>query len=190
MKTASEYIKSYLEFAHQVLGVSNIYRLQTLTNTKVLDDEKKKIFNFYFWPEVLPGQVKIWKDFHFDKQVLESSSYRTLFIFFSKNDRFDYILKNQSEMIAKMNLALGTSDKDLLIGWVTPNAEIDFFSVISEQTKPLQIIFFRDKVETKKIIYNSGAHRILETLSPLVDPNDRARKRYIWNDFKRLLAST
>lgn len=182
MRTTSDYIKTYLEFSRRVLGISQIYESSNKDLVSAPDADKKKIFNFYFWPQV--------KFTSFSKELFVSHSIRTIFVFFSDQNDFESQLKRHSEMVAKMNQALGGDPQELLVGWITPNVEREFFSVISQWANPLRIIFFRQQSMIQETIIESGPHRILETLSPLTDVNDTNRKRMIWNDFKRLMAFT
>lgn len=182
VKVPSNNIKNYLQFTHQVLGVSRIYPPSVKTLVSNVDAENRKEFNFYFWPNVTATT--------FNKQTLEAHTIRTIFVFFTTQNHFENQLKTQVEMISKMNGVLGGVDGDLMVAWVTPNAEVDFFSVVAQWELPLQLILFRTDVSVRETVYTSGVHTILETLSPLDNPNDLNRKRLVWNDFKRLLAFT
>ncbi len=182
MKTQFDSVKSFLKYSQQVLGVAHIYEASKSTEMPASKADNRKVFNFYLWPGVQYSS--------FDRQVVENNSIRTLFVFLTTNPQFETILKNQTEMVSKMNQALGGRDSDFIVGWLTPNSEVDFFSVVSEWVQPVRIILFRDEASANSSIYDSGAHKILETISPLIDINDNTRKRTVWNDFKRLLAST
>ncbi len=184
MKTTTENIKTYLKFTHQVLGVSHIFRSAAKEAESELDTQKKKIFNFYFWPE-----NKAWSEFSFDNQSNDlKNRFQNVFVFFSDDADFETRMRTQSEMLSKMNQALGGHDHNVLLAWLSPNAERDFFEKAVHWTSPFKIVFFRNEITAKETIYTSGRHKVLETLSPLVDPNDQQRKRIVWNDFKRLLA--
>lgn len=183
MKNADENIKNYLKFTQHVLGVSHIFRSATQSAETTPDTEKKKIFNFYSWPE-----NRAWTEFSFANQTNDSGRFQNIFIFFSNEIQFEIKMREQSEMLSKMNQALGGTDYKLLLGWLSPNAEREFFEHIARWKTPVRIVFFRDELSAEETIYSSGPHTILETLSPLVDPNDQQRKRFVWNDFKRLLA--
>jgi hypothetical protein len=180
----TENIKSYLKYSLRVLGVSNIYKpssshiVNALPSTS--DSEKKKIINFYMWSDL--NVIAL------DKSVFEKGVIRSVFVFFTTVNNFDNLLKDNAGMITKMHQALGGLDQQFLVGWLSPNSEIDFFSTVAELETPLRIVIYRDEVSSNPSIYKSGAHTILETLSPLTDINDMGRKRFVWNDFKRLLA--
>lgn len=183
MKSTSNNIKTYLKFSCRVLGISNIYA-RPATDVTAPVAEIKKASQFYFWPDV--------NAVSFNKQLFEHSAIHTVFVFFTTQNQFENRLHSHVEMISKMHGVLGGIDGELLVGWATPNSEIDFFSVVAQQIKPLRIVFFRDtskeKTPARDSIYLSGVHTILETLSPLENPNDMDRKRLVWNDFKRMLA--
>ncbi|MBL7557143.1 MAG: hypothetical protein JNM24_15060 [Bdellovibrionaceae bacterium] len=183
MKNAAENIKNYLKFTHHVLGVSHIFRSVSSSAEATLDTEKKKIFNFYSWPE-----NRAWTEFSFTHQANETGRFQNIFIFFSNEMSFEIKMREQSEMLSKMNQALGGTDYKLLLGWLSPNTEREFFENMARWKTPVRIVFFRDELSTEETIYTSGPHKVLETLSPLGDPNDQQRKRFVWNDFKRLLA--
>ena len=182
MKTLLDSAKTFLKYSNQVLGISHIYMPPKAVSMLPKDIDSKKVFNFYLWPGVqcLP----------FESRIIEGKSIRTLFVFLTNRSQFEVELKNQTGMVSKMNQALGGQDSDLMVGWLTPNSEIDFFSLISKWTHPIRIILFRDEATNKSAIYDSGAHKILETVSPLLDISDNGRKRIVWNEFKRLLAAT
>lgn len=185
MKISAENIKNYLKFTHQVLGVSHIFTSSNVLAEKIAESEKKKIFNFYHWPA-----QKTWTEFSLENQTSALGKFQNVFIFFSDESKFENSMRSQTELLSKMNQALNGQDSNLLLGWLSSNAERDFFEKAAQWTTPLRIIFFRDDVSSKDTLYTSGLHRILETLTPLTDPNDQQRKRHIWNDFKRLLAVT
>lgn len=183
MKTLAENIRTYLKFNHQVLGVSHIYTSTKNEADPALNTDKKKIFNFYLWPE-----NRVWSEYSFENPLRDIRLFQNVFIFFSHDTSVETRLRNQSEMLSKMNQALGGNDHGLLIGWVSANAEREVFEKIAQWTTPLRIVFFRDDVTAVETLYTSGPHKVLETVSPLADPNDQQRKRLVWNDFKRLLA--
>ncbi len=182
MNTQFDSVKSFLKYSQQVLGVSHIYEASKTTEMPASEGGNRKLFNFYLWPGVQYSS--------FDRQLVESKSIRTLFVFLTTISQFEILLRNQTEMVSKMNQALGGNDSDFMVGWLTPNSEVDFFSIVSEWEQPVRIILFRDEANVKSSVYDSGAHRILETISPFTDMSDSSRKRIVWNDFKRLLAST
>lgn len=187
MKNTAENIKTFLKYSHHVLGISHVF--QTTSATPEADE--KRIFNFYYWPE-----SKMWKEFSLSAQEFHKKSFQNLFVFINDENRFESRMHDCSEMISKMNQALGGADRTLLMAWITANAEHDFFQIVSQWPSSLKIIIFREEVaksesENKsenELLYMSGAHKVLETVSPLVDPNDQGRKRRVWNDFKKLLA--
>ncbi|GEM_PF-2810982 len=183
MKNSAENIKNYLKFTHQVLGVSHIFRSAPKSAEATPDALKKKIFNFYSWPE-----SRAWTEFSFQNQTNDLGRFQNIFIFFSNETGFETKMREQSEMLSKMNQALGGTDYKLLLGWLSSNAEREFFEHLARWKAPVRIVFFRDELSVEESIYSSGPHSILETLSPLADPNDQQRKRFVWNDFKRLLA--
>tara|TARA_B110001454_G_scaffold219202_1_gene251935 strand:- start:13167 stop:13727 length:561 start_codon:yes stop_codon:yes gene_type:complete len=186
MKTTTENIKTYLKFTHQVLGVSHIFTPASNEADAVLGIEAKKIFNFYFWLE-----NRAWSEFSFDNQSSDlKTRFQNVFVFFSDDTDFETRMRGQSEMLSKMNQAIGGHDHNVLLAWLSPNAERDFFARAAQWSFPLRIVFFRETSTAQETIYSSGPHKVLETLSPLVDPNDQQRKRFVWNDFKRLLANS
>lgn len=185
MKTTPENIKTYLKFTHQVLGVSHIFKSATNKAGAALETEKKKIFNFYFWPE-----NRAWSEFSFENQSVDlKNRFQNVFVFFSEDAEFETRLRKESEMLSKMNQALGGHDHNILMGWLSPNAERDFIEKTAQWSSSFRIVFFRDEIKSKETIYLSGPHKVLETLSPIENPNDQQRKRFVWNDFKRLLAA-
>lgn len=183
MKNRTENIKNYLKFTHQALGVYYIFRSGDKSTQASLGAERKKIFNFYSWPE-----NRIWTEFSFDTKSNGFGRFQIIFIFFSSEVDFEIKMREQSEMLSKMNQALGGMDYKLLLGLLSPGAEGDFFENISQWKMPVRVVFFREEIFVAETIYGYGPHKILETLSPLVNPNDQERKRHVWNDFKRLLA--
>lgn len=185
IKTAADNIKTYLKFTNQVLGVSHIFTSTSKEAESAIDTEKKKIFNFYLWPE-----NRAWTEYSFENPLRDISRFQTVFVFFSYDPDFENHMRTQTEMLSKMNQALGGNDHNLLMAWLSPNTERDFFEKSSVWKTPLRIVLFRDEISTAETIYKSAAHTVLETLSPLGDPNDQQRKRFVWNDFKRLLATS
>jgi hypothetical protein len=188
MKNSIENVKTYLKYSHQVLGISHIFKASNkqadAENDLGKDAKAKKIFNIYFWPE-----TKIWREFLLDRPAQERAPFQTLFVFFSADLEFETHMKSNTEMLAKMNQALGGKDFNLLIAWVSENAERDLFAALAQWSKPLKVVLFRDEILAKETMYSSGQHKILETLTPLANPADTDRKRFIWNDFKRWMAS-
>ncbi|MBL7545871.1 MAG: hypothetical protein JNL11_18785 [Bdellovibrionaceae bacterium] len=184
MKFTAENLKNYLKYTHQVLGVSHIFQSNSVPIEAVQESvDRTKIFKFYYWP-----QAQTWVDFSLD-DLEKKAMVQTLFVFFSTHSEFQGHLQNQTELISKMNQALGGTDRCLLIAWLSPNGERDLFSMLSQWVSPLKVVLFRQETGTQDAIYASGPHSILETLTPMNDPSDKARKRYIWNDFKRWMAS-
>lgn len=180
MKIAAENIKTYLKFSHQVLGVSHIF--QSAQEAIVADS--KKIFNLYYWPE-----SKMWKELPQSAPEIHKKSFRNIFVFISEQNQFELRMQENTEMISKMNQALGGADRELLLAWISSNSERDLFEALAQWPSPLKVVLFREDEIAKESLYASGPHTVLETVSPLVDPNDQGRKRTVWNDFKRLLAA-
>lgn len=183
MKNTTENIKNYLKFTHHVLGVSHIFRSASHSAESASDSDRKKIFNFYSWPE-----NRAWTEISVNAQTNDLNRFQNVFIFCTSETDFETKMREQSEMLSKMNQALGGTDYKLLMGWLSPNTEIEFLKKLASWKNPVKVVFFRDELSIAETIYASGIHKILETLSPLKDPSDQERKRFVWNDFKRLLA--
>lgn len=185
MKFTENPIKTYLKYTHQVLGVSHIFSSTNKSaDVAIADTTKKKIFNFYNWPE-----GRVWREFAFDGSFQNANTIQTLFVFFSEQPDFENRIKDQTEMIAKMNQALKGNDSELAIAWLSPNAERDFFEALSKWTVALKVVLFRPGTIAKESMYASGTHKILETLTPIENPNDQNRKRQVWNDFKQWMST-
>ena len=191
MKTISDQIKSYLNFSTRVLGISHVY----ITTEASVVVEKKKIMRAYYFNEKTQGSLEnpleIKDEIMFESSFFLEKSIRTIFVFSSHEKEFDQQLWANSELIFKMNQSLSKESNqtrhDLVVAWLTPHAELDFFSFLDQSRSSFEVVFFRDEVSRKETIYNHGGHRILETLSPLSDPGNIAIKRHVWNDFKRFM---